>query len=418
MQRLIFVIVVLLVFGLLDFYVWQAIKFSVRNLSESAKTVINIVYWVFPSIIIVGSTLKLLGFFETQERIWRLVVFGAFAINFLPKIVMLLFVFFDDLLRGVKYTTEQIADKPKGNSLEINASNSITRSDFILKTGLAVSAIPFATTTFGILSGAYDYKIRRKTLSFPNLPKAFDGIKIGQLSDIHSGSFYNKVAVQGGIDMLNAEKPDIVFFTGDLVNDRATEIREYIDIFSKVKSDLGVHSILGNHDYSMYLPWESNAAKLKNLQQVILAHKEMGWDIMLNQNRQIVVDNERIALLGVENWGVGFVSPGDIDIAHKGTEDNEFKILLSHDPSHWRAQVLPKYKDIDLTLSGHTHGMQFGLEIGNFQWSPVQFKYKEWGGLYTEGNQHIYVNRGYGFIGFPGRVGILPEVTILELKKG
>lgn len=414
MQKIVFIVVVMLIFGLLDVYIWQAIKFLLRNLSSTTRLVITIVYWTLPAIIIVGNLMRWAGLLPVEERYFRLVVMGAFMLNFLPKLIMFLFVFIDDIIRGGKFVVNKVI--PSNETLP--ESKTIPRSEFLLKAGLAVSAVPFMATSFGILSGAHDYRIRRKTIYYPNLPKAFDGIRIGQLSDIHSGSFYNKVAVQGGIDMLNAEKPDLVFFTGDLVNDKAEEVRDYIDIFSKVKSPLGVHSILGNHDYGMYVNWPNDQEKLKNIQRVILAHKEMGWNIMLNQNREIVVDNERIALLGVENWGEGFIKAGDLKKTYQGTEDYEFKILLSHDPSHWRAQVLPKYKDIDLTLSGHTHGMQFGIEIGDFQWSPVQYKYKEWGGLYTEGNQHIYVNRGYGFLGFPGRIGILPEVTILELKRG
>jgi uncharacterized protein len=414
MHKLFFLVVVMLLFGLLDFYIWQAIKFLMRNYSNTTRVTITILYWALPAIVVIGNLLRWAGLIPVEERYFRLVVLGSFMLNFLPKLIMFLFVLISDLVRGGKFVVEEIIP----GTLDLPKGKTIPRSEFILKSGLAISAIPFAATSFGILSGAHDYRVRRKTIYFPNLPKAFDGIRVGQLSDIHSGSFFNKVAVQGGVDLLNSEKPDIVFFTGDLVNDRASEVRDYIDVFNKVKSPLGVHSILGNHDYGMYVQWPNDAAKLKNIQQVILAHKEMGWDIMLNQNKEIVVDNERIALLGVENWGEGFIKAGDLDKTYKGTEDKEFKILLSHDPSHWRAQVLPKYNDIDLTLSGHTHGMQFGIEIGNFQWSPVQYKYKEWGGLYTEGNQHIYVNRGYGYLGMPARIGILPEVTILELKRG
>ena len=413
MNRIIFITIFITVIVLLDFYVWQGVKFLIRNISSNWKIVIAIIYWGLPAVILIGIFLRLLGFMPVPEKTWRVIVIGGFVINFLPKLVMGVFVLFDDLIRGGKVLTNAVI-----SSSDKQTGTPITRSDFLLKSGVIIAGAPLAASTFGILSGAHDYRVRRKTIYYPNLPKEFDGITIGQISDIHSGSFFNKVAVQGGVDLINKEKPDVMFFTGDLVNDRAEEVREYIDVFDKLKAPLGVHSVLGNHDYGMYVNWESESAKRKNIQGVINAHNELGWQILLNQNRQITVDGKSIGLLGVENWGEGFIQVGDLAKTYQGSEDNEFKILLSHDPSHWRAEVLPDYKDIDLTLSGHTHGMQFGIEIGDFQWSPVQYRYKEWGGLYTEGNQDIYVNRGYGYIGYPGRIGILPEITILELKRG
>ncbi len=279
-------------------------------------------------------------------------------------------------------------------------------------------ALPAATLGFGIVSGAHDYRIRKRVINFPNLPGAFDGIRIAQLSDIHMGSFFDKTAVTGGIDMLLREKPDMVFFTGDLVNNEAKEVNDYVDIFSKIHAPLGVYSTLGNHDYGDYRSWHTPDAKKKNLQDLIEAHKTLGWDIMLNEHRSVMVSGEEIALIGVENWGAGrFSKYGDLKKSHKGTENIPFKILLSHDPSHWDAQVRPNFGDIDLTFSGHTHGFQFGIEIGDFKWSPSQYLYKQWADLYREGNQYLYVNRGFGYIGYPGRVGILPEITIIELRR-
>ena len=242
---------------------------------------------------------------------------------------------------------------------------------------------------------------------------------MAQISDVHSGSFYNKTAVKGGIDMLMAEKPDFIFFTGDLVNNLSNEMREYQDIFAKVKAPLGVYSTLGNHDYGDYhFRGESTPAKVKNLQDMVTTHKNMGWNLLLNENRRLKVDGEEIGVLGVENWGMGrFPKYGKMELAHQNTEDLPVKLLLSHDPSHWRGEVLQKYKDIDAMFSGHTHGMQFGVKLKELQWSPVQYIYKEWAGLYHEQNQQLYVNVGYGFLGYPGRVGILPEITIFTLTK-
>ena len=245
-------------------------------------------------------------------------------------------------------------------------------------------------------------------------------MKIGQISDIHSGSFYNQTAVKGGVDMLLAEKPDVIFFTGDLVNNLASELKDYKDIFSKVKAPLGVFSTLGNHDYGEYhFGTEPSAAKAKNLELVKQSEREMGWDLLMNENRTLKVDNEEIGIIGVENWGAGLRFPkyGNLKKALVGSEDLPVKLLLSHDPSHWRAQVLD-YPEIDAMFSGHTHGMQFGVRFKKFQWSPVQYIYKEWAGLYQQDHQQLYVNTGFGFLGYPGRVGILPEITIFELMSG
>lgn len=286
------------------------------------------------------------------------------------------------------------------------------------KSALIAGAIPVATMTFGIISGAHDYRVRRRIVTSPNLPKAFDGVRVAQISDIHTGSFYNKTAVAGGVDMLNSEKPDIVFFTGDLVNNRSEEAKEYLDIFKKVNAPLGVYSVMGNHDYGDYTNWSSEAAKQQDIKNLHSMHRYMGYDLLLNENRTIKVDGEEIAVLGCENWGAGrFSKYGDMQQTISGVEDHPYKLLLSHDPSHWDAQIKKEYSDIDLMLSGHTHGFQFGIEIGDFRWSPVQYRYKQWADLYQEGNQSLYVNRGYGFLGYPGRIGILPEITILELKR-
>lgn len=254
-------------------------------------------------------------------------------------------------------------------------------------------------------------------MNFPNLPPAFKGLKIIQLSDIHSGSFNNPSAVMRGVQMALDEKPDLILFTGDLVNNRATEMNNYTEIFSKLKAPMGVYSTLGNHDYGDYVTWDSPQEKIDNLESLKRLQAGMGWRLLMNENIIFEKNGDKIALLGVENWGAKghFPKHGRLDLAHKGTENIPFKILMSHDPSHWDAQVRPLYPDIDLTLSGHTHGMQFGIDIPGFKWSPIKWMYEEWEDLYQKKKQYIYVNRGFGFLGYMGRVGILPEITLIEL---
>jgi hypothetical protein len=303
------------------------------------------------------------------------------------------------------------------DSVVSESSNQLTRSAFITKAALAIGATHIGAMSWGIISGAYDYRIRRVPLILPNLPKQFNGLKLIQISDIHSGSFYNKTAVEGGVDMLLREKPDLVFFTGDLVNNKTEELNaDYFNIFKRVRAPLGVYSVLGNHDYGDYTQWPSQDAKMQNLKDLAEAHRLMGWNLLFDENKHITVDRESIGILGIQNWGAGFAQYGDLNNALKGAENYSTKLLLSHDPSHWRSQVLGN-TNIDASFAGHTHGMQYGVEIGDFKWSPVQWRYKEWAGLYKQESQQLYVNRGYGFLGYPGRVGILPEITVFELKK-
>jgi predicted MPP superfamily phosphohydrolase len=282
---------------------------------------------------------------------------------------------------------------------------------------LIVGGIALGGFIWGI-TNRYRYKIRRVRLAFGNLPEAFKGMKIVQISDIHAGSFDRHEAVARGVQQVMAESPDIIFFTGDLVNNKADEVQPYVDIFSQLKAPLGVYSTLGNHDYGDYVQWPSAQAKTKNLEWLKETHGKMGWRLLMNEHVLLEKGNDRIAVLGIENWSAkaNFPKYGDLSRAHAGLgKDIPFKILLSHDPSHWDAQVRKQFPDINLTLSGHTHGMQFGVEIPGLKWSPVQYVYQKWAGLYREGAQYLYVNRGFGFLGYPGRLGILPEITVIEL---
>jgi len=297
--------------------------------------------------------------------------------------------------------------------------STMSRKAFLAKTTLLATSAPFATLNFGILNGVYDYQVHRLKIKLPNLPAAFKGFRLLQVSDIHVGGLYNKTAVTGGIEMALAEKPDLICFTGDLVNASPSEMREWVEVFSQLKAPLGTLAVLGNHDYGNYRKWHewSAAFKAQKITQMEQVHQALGWQLLLNQNHLISQNKEHLAIVGIENWSANprFPTYGHLSKALEETEQCANRILLSHDPSHWDAQIRPEFPEIDLTLSGHTHGMQFGIEIGDFRWSPVQYLYKQWAGLYQEGAQQIYVNRGFGYVGFPGRVGILPEITLLEL---
>lgn len=270
------------------------------------------------------------------------------------------------------------------------------------------------------MSNRYNYQVRNIKLNFKNLPASFRGLRILQISDIHAGSFDSHESVEKGVLKIMEQKPDIIFFTGDLVNNKAEEFKPYIDLFSRLKAPLGIYSTLGNHDYGDYIKWESPMAKTANLEELKGMHAQMNWKLMMNEHVILQRGEESIAVIGVENWGgrANFPKYGDLKKACAGLEEKNtsFKILLSHDPSHWDHQVTKEFKDIDLTLSGHTHGMQFGIEIPGLNWSPVQYLYKNWAGLAKENEQHLYVNRGYGFLGYPGRLGIMPEITVIELS--
>ncbi|HTH83489.1 MAG TPA: metallophosphoesterase [Mucilaginibacter sp.] len=416
MQSQLFTII-LLGLGLLlfDQYLMSGFAAAFKKKWGTGKKRFKTGYTLFSVILVTGTIISIYMKIPVGVRAGFLMVFFVLGI---VKITFLPFVLADDIRRLIVWLKKR-NEKAVSIKAEPEAA-AIPRSEFLMRAGLITGAVPLAAIGVGIVSGAYDYRVRYQPLYLPNLPKAFDGMKIGQISDIHSGSFYNKKAVQGGVEMLLGQKPDVIFFTGDLVNARTKEVYGYQDIFSKVKAPLGVFSTLGNHDYGDYADWSSSSAKKKNLDDLIATHKNMGWDLLLNENRRLKVNGEEIGILGCENWGelTRFPKYGKMEPTIKNTEDLPVRLLLSHDPSHWRAQILPHYPQIDVMFSGHTHGMQFGVRAEHFQWSPVGYVYKEWAGLYHEGNQQLYVNVGYGFLGFPGRVGILPEITIFTLISG
>jgi uncharacterized protein len=414
-----FVWIVLGVMALLDIYVYQALKVISQNLSQKTKLFVYGGYWtVSVAVLIFLALLPFLNFFSWPAH-FRNYIFAIVIGLLFAKLFASVFLLIDDIRRLVQWASGKLFFRnTEGENLN---SEGISRSIFLSWLGLGVGGGLFSTLIYGF-SNKYNYKIRRVNLSFDTMPAAFKGLKIVQISDIHSGSFTNKEAVARGVDMVLKENADLILFTGDLVNDRAIEMNDYMDVFNKLKAPMGVYSILGNHDYGDYFyggnPTGALAIeKQKNLQQVKDIHGQLGWRLLLDEHVALEKNNEKIALIGVQNISGrrAFHSYGDLSKAYRGAEVYPFKILMSHDPSHWDKEVTNKFIDIDLTLAGHTHGMQFGVELPGFKWSPVEYVYKEWAGLYEEGKQKIYVNRGYGFIGYPGRVGILPEITVIEL---
>ncbi|MCT1524469.1 metallophosphoesterase [Sphingobacterium hotanense] len=405
---------------ILDFYIFFALRAT--NIEFVKTKWFSYLWWGYSISLLIGL---FISFQYSIPLMYRSIILVAFFMTAVSKFIFAAVLIIDDIRRGGIWLSRLFSPK-KVTHLEENIEelekplpevpkNGISRSEFLMKSGILVAALPMLPLAWGVISTAYDYRIRRQKLVLPNLPKAFHGLKIAQISDVHSGSFYNKKAVLGGVEMLLGEKPDMIFFTGDLVNNVASEMRDYQDIFSKLHADLGVFSTLGNHDYGdYYYGKEDSPAKRKNLQDVIDTHKVMGWDLLMDENRTIKMGSDELSIVGVQNWGTGrFPKKGDLKKALMGTDEKPVKLLLSHDPSHWRAEVLNT--DVDAMFAGHTHGMQFGVRGENFQWSPAKYIYKEWAGLYKEGNSQLYVNTGYGFLGYPGRVGIAPEITVFEL---
>lgn len=293
-----------------------------------------------------------------------------------------------------------------------------SRRKFLGTLALGIAAIPFAGFLYGMFRGRYNFRVLNYTLYFEDLPDAFDGYRITQISDIHSGSFDHEEKIRYGVNLIKEQDTDLIVFTGDLVNNIADEMENWKGLFSEISAKDGVYSILGNHDYGDYHQWSSDQAKAENLQKLKDTHGQMGWNLLLNEHRYLEKNGQRIALVGVENWGAGFKQVGDLAKAEQGVAANDFKILLSHDPSHWNEQVKNHNNKYHLTMSGHTHGMQFGIEIpGWIKWSPVKYRYKQWAGIYEHNGRYINVNRGFGFLAYPGRVGIWPEVSVIELKK-
>lgn len=410
MNKLIAIPILAIILIGIDFYVFQAVKVSTADWSIANKKNANSIYWGLTALLI--SCLFVYHFVDPVKigRTARTIIMVGIFMIYFSKFVAMIVLFLGDIISFFTWIMAYFSTEP-------SPVGGVTRSAFLAKLSLAMGAIPFFGMSYGILFGAHDYRVKRKKVYLPNLPKSFDGLKIAQISDIHSGSFYNKTAVKRGVEMLMKEAADVVFFTGDLVNNQATEVEDYLDVFGEITAPMGVFSVLGNHDYGDYISWDSEEEKRQNLVDLKAAHGKMGWRLLLNENEVLEKEGEQIAIIGVENWGTkGFVQHGDLKKAHEGVENTPVKLLLSHDPSHWNEQV--KDTNIDITFSGHTHGMQFGVEIAGLKWSPIKYRYPQWAGLYQDGEQYLYVNRGFGYLGYPGRIGMSPEITVLELHRG
>jgi uncharacterized protein len=398
---------------LLDFYVFQIVK-MVATGSHRTRSIIFTSYWMISITALIVLFILPLLHLDNYSRGVRSTVFAIIIGLFLAKLIASVFFLVDDIRRGIQWLVGKVFfSNTEGEQIE---EGKISRSVFLSWLGFGVGGTLFGSLLLGF-SNKYNYKVKKLRLNYANLPASFKGLKVVQISDIHSGSFTNKSAVQKGVDAILQLKPDLILFTGDLVNNKSDEMQEYMDVFSQLKAPMGVYSTLGNHDYGDYAQWPSQEAKKQNLEHLKQVHAQLGWRLLMNENVILQKNGEQIAVIGVENWSskARFPKYGDLPKAYAGTQNVPFKILMSHDPSHWDGEVLPKYNDIDLMLAGHTHGMQFGVEIPWLKWSPVQYVYRQWAGLYKQGNQKLYVNRGFGFIGYPGRVGILPEITFFEL---
>lgn len=402
----------------IDFYSFQAIKTVTRDMGQTARRAWEIVFWGITActvLLVIATNFIPVSTWPLQLRTY---LFAVFMLIYLAKLFLIVFLALDDVIRLFRWLYTLVSP-PKPTP----GPNDISRLKFISQVGMALASFTFLAGVYGMVANAYNYRIHRIKIKLPNLPEAFNGLKIVQLSDIHSGSFTRTEPLKHAIETINKENADVIFFTGDLVNNRASEVEPYLDIFGKLRAKQGVYSTFGNHDYGDYDPEfrRSKQAWDANHKDLIAHHKTMGWDLLMDENRILQRGNDKLAIIGIQNCAGGelnFKTYGDLAKAYKGTEDVPVKLLLSHDPSFWDYEIRKAFPDIDITFAGHTHGAQLGIEIPGLRWSPSQYIYKQWAGLYQKGKQYIYVNRGFGFIGYPGRLGILPEITVMELYKG
>jgi len=366
------------------------------------------IFWFFISVVTIALIYALRRLSSHGVDRYFQIIIHIFLILFTAEIIFALFLLIGDIYRLVWALISNF--QPIGY-------NWMARSNVWVDFALAMFGLTVILFLYGITKGKYAYRVIKHTLYFDDLPESFDGFTLTQISDVHAGSFTNPKAVQKGIDLINAQKSDLFVFTGDLVNNAATEIVPYIGHFSQIKAPFGQFSVLGNHDYGDYIKWPTETDKIQNLNQLKAYHKDLGFKLLLDEHVEINKNGEKIILAGIENWGIGFGERGDLKKALQNTTKDDFKILLSHDPSHWDAQVKNNPSKIQLSLAGHTHGMQFGIEAFGIKWSPVKYRYKHWAGIKTENGRYLNVNRGFGFLGFSGRIGIWPEITVIELKR-
>lgn len=401
-------VIFIAVYLLLGFYTLQALKTASRY---------PWVHWAFIllSLLALGNFIFQFTLGEEQGRVLsrpKSYAFGFLLTMITFQLITVLFLFSEDIFRFLSASYNKLSGREKEFSFP-------ERRRFLSLIAMGIAAVPFGALLYGMFKGKYNFKVLKYTMEYNDLPEAFDGYQITQISDVHSGSFDNRKKIEYAINLVNQQGSDVLLFTGDMVNNKAEEMHPWMELFSKLEAKDGKFSVLGNHDYGDYVDWDTPEEKSENLQNLKNLQKEIGFDLLLNDSRYLQKGNDRIALIGVENWGKGgFKKAGDLQKAKSAIQKDDFKILMSHDPSHWEEEVIPDDYHYHLTLSGHTHGMQFGIEIpGWIKWSPVKWRYKQWAGIYEEMGQYINVNRGFGFLGYPGRVGIWPEITVITLKK-
>jgi predicted MPP superfamily phosphohydrolase len=411
-QKVLVTILFIAIVFAIDLYVFQGFKVVVKKWVPTHSGLAHVLYWAIPVFLLAFVLVRVVWFPESSKNNYSIFINSFLIALFLAKFIWLFFILTDDLIRLVRFTSDQFV-KP------VTAKN-ISRSEFIVTAGFLAASSLFGSLIYGIASGAHNYTVKKRKLPIKGLPKPFVGLRLVQISDIHSGSFWSKNSVQEGVNLINDLKPDLFFFTGDLVNNSADEFDGFKEMFSGINARLGSYSVLGNHDYGDYVRWpnKDGVTKSENLMRLKKHHQDLGWNLLVNDHDVINIDGEELAILGVENWSAHrrFPKYGDLGKAIKGVESVKNKLLLSHDPSHWRAQILNQNPSIKATFSGHTHGMQFGIDSKYYKWSPVKYQYPEWVDMYTENNQHLYVNRGFGYLGYPGRFGFLPEITLFELE--
>lgn len=394
--------------ALIEIYAFQAIKMLTK---------VKWLLWGYQIVSLLIVLYIIYSFTQFDRSVGQnkqsLFTMGLMLITYLPKIVIMILMFGEDIVRVLVGVVRALFGNHTGSFLP-------DRRRFVSQVALGVAAIPFFSLLYGMTKGKYNFKVIKQTIFFPDLPENFDGMTITQISDVHSGSFDNKEKIEYAIDLINEQKSDIILFTGDIVNTHAKEMHPWIETFKRIETPpMGKYSVLGNHDYGEYVTWPTNEAKDANFAAIKDLHRQIDFKLMLNEHIKFERGGQEIALIGLENWGHNFKKAGDLPKASKGLTANDFKILMSHDPSHWEYEVKNNDNNYQLTLSGHTHGLQFGIEIpGIIKWSPVQYVYKQWAGLYENLGRYVYVNRGFGFHAYPGRVGIWPEITVLTLKKG
>lgn len=408
----------LIIFGIvlaIEIYFLMGVRTFVQDFSQNKR---NAILYTAYALVAINVILGITGMFYPQPNwnsFFRFLSMALVIITFC-KFFGVIFLIIDDIIRLFRW----IFSLFQNNSAEVaEGTNKISRLKFLSQVAMGITVIPAIGFIYGMVRGAYKYRVHKVTVPSPNLPEAFNGFKIVQLSDIHTGSFVNTSALSRAFDIVMQQGADMILFTGDLVNNEARETEGFEDIYARLKAPHGVYSVLGNHDYGDYKNDWANGEKKKNMERLKNVQAAAGWRLLLNEHVPIEKNGQTIGLLGIENWGakMHFTKYGRMDLAYEGAEKYPFKILMSHDPSHWEVEVREKYSDVDLTLSGHTHGMQLGIEIPGVKWSPSQWFYKQWAGLYKQENQFLYVNRGLGFLGYPGRLGIWPEITVIELKR-